>query len=162
MNVCHETIEPMQPPSRRGPAAQRMTRCRAGLTLGLGALLLVGSATFGDLSAQQRRTDTRKTAPSTAPKQKRVSPFTVKAEALTFDKSVANRGEQVTIRFKVRTTGTGTRNIAWRVSRPGASTAQGTRQNVRGGSSFEISVPWTAKLGDQRIEATVDPSNALN
>ena len=87
--------------------------------------------------------------------------FTVKAEGLSVSETIAENGNDLTIRLKISTAGEGSQDVSWRVARPGAPDAKGTKHGVKAGTSFEVIVPWKAKTGEQRIEAEVDPTNAL-
>lgn len=89
------------------------------------------------------------------------APF--RAKVKSFDVSGGSKpGDTVTLKLTIETTGGGTKNVPWVISRDNDVVIKAdTKPNVAGGTTFDVSTTWTATTGAHDFYGEVDPQNTL-
>ena len=68
-------------------------------------------------------------------------------------------GGPVTVKMTIKNLTNGVLNIPWRIAT--TTVVSNVKENVGGGSSFEVSARWTATPGQQHFFGDADPDNSL-
>src|SRR3990170_4828330 len=95
--------------------------------------------------------------------QKRGGQAPLRAKVKSFEVGGGSKpGDTVTLRLTIETTGAGSKNVPWTISRDNDVVIKSdTRQNVGGGTTFEVNTTWTATAGPHDFYGVVDPQNTL-
>ena len=86
-----------------------------------------------------------------------------RAKVKSFDVSGGSKpGDTVTLKLTVETSGGGTKNVPWVIYRDNDVVIKAdTKQNVAGGTTFDVSTTWAATAGAHDFYGEVDPQNTL-
>ena len=126
---------------------------------------LAGARRAGAQGGVQRQTPGGAAQTPTGTQQQQTlgvqAPFRVKVKS--FQVSGGSKpGDTVTLRLTIETTGAGSKNVPWTISRDNDVVIKSdTRQNVGGGTTFEVNTTWTATAGPHDFYGVVDPQNTL-
>ena len=70
-------------------------------------------------------------------------------------------GDRTTLRMRVTTTGSGTRDVPWEIKVGNKVLGRGTRRQLRAGQKFDVSASWTAAAGLHNFLGSADPRNTF-
>jgi len=88
-------------------------------------------------------------------------PIKMEAQSLTVTPAQPQAGQQVTVKFTVKNTGTGTvAKVPWSIhlATDNQTLGQGEKMNLGPGESFEVTAQWTPSAGQKLLQGYVDPT----